>query len=210
MRARDGKLKIDVKYTVNSIESCPWICENCGAELATIVTVQDATGNCFRIGTECAEAVLAFDSSEKWKYEQKLKDYRKAAQVIYKFRKFIQKGGKFLDGKLVLNDRPVGWYQQDFYNLHKLEIEKPLADRKPSGPRKTISDAYIEDTETGKPIYDGDGYNCSHSESWVRKLQRALIQNHRTGSYKIVIKYDQPWGENAPVREPKILLFSVK
>lgn len=95
MRALDGRLAIDTKYTLvsmyyGSLADNSAICENCGKLIANMADIKNEAGKTFTVGQDCCEELLKTTSNDFWEFKQKQKEYNKKRTLVRKYAKAIK------------------------------------------------------------------------------------------------------------------------
>lgn len=95
MKAINGKLRIDQKYTFVSsdyLPENPTTCENCNLVITTLVTLEGEDNTQYTVGEDCAEALQGTYSSAYWITQQKMKKTRQLKSYFAKLKKADREG----------------------------------------------------------------------------------------------------------------------
>jgi hypothetical protein len=85
-----GKLPVNVKYKINSINylpcECATVCDNCGKIISNIANISNENGKTFSVGLDCADTMSCYNNNE----EHQLLEHKKILARRAKFVKWFK------------------------------------------------------------------------------------------------------------------------
>ncbi|MCG3204004.1 MAG: hypothetical protein KCHDKBKB_00681 [Elusimicrobia bacterium] len=121
MKAIDGHLPINCKYTAIKADYLGdnfCTCQNCDLPINLVVTLRNESGECFDVGSDCAEALQGVDSIEYWKTKQVAKVARQTRSYVAKLRKAKRENRLEVGEKYwVIYPKPLDTLEENIWNI---------------------------------------------------------------------------------------------